>query len=92
MPIAIRRSKFSWKMNHAIKAVATPSSVRSSDAVAALVRARPNMSRTGPRTPPAPIAAASHGNSARETAISGAPVTTDCTMRRNPATPIPAPQ
>jgi hypothetical protein len=27
MPSAIRRSKFSWKMNHAMRAVATPSKV-----------------------------------------------------------------
>jgi len=29
IPSAMRRSKFSWKMNHAISAVAAPSSVRS---------------------------------------------------------------
>src|SRR5215471_12622263 len=85
MPIAIRRSKFSWKMNHAIKAVAAPSTVRRSEAVAALVRARPNISRSGPRTPPTPIAAASHGKSARERDVSGAPVATEGTMCRNSA-------
>ena len=41
MPTAMRRLKFSWKMNQAIGAVATPSSVRRRGAVAASVRARP---------------------------------------------------
>jgi len=59
MPTAIRRSKFSWKINHAISAVAAPSSVRRSEAAAASVRASPNISSSGPSTPPAPIAPAS---------------------------------
>ena len=63
MPSATRRSKFSWKMNQAMSAVAAPSNVRSSDAAAASVRVSPAIKRIGPTTPPAAIAPASQDSS-----------------------------
>ena len=72
MPMAMRRSKFSWKMNHAISAVAAPSRVSNSEAVAASVRTRPAISKSGPRIPPAAIAPASQGQSSRPSARSRA--------------------
>src|SRR5262249_28733088 len=93
MPSAMRRSKFSWKTNHAMSAVAAPSSVSSNDAAAALVRARPVMRRTGPMTPPAAMAPASQGNSERASATSGALEMSEAgTARRRTAMPMPAPQ
>jgi len=94
MPTAMRRSKFSWKMNHAISAVATPSSVRRREAAAASVRVNPVISRMGPTMPPVRMAPASHGNSRRPSATSGAldRDTTDRPRRRTMATPSPAPQ
>jgi hypothetical protein len=65
IPSSIRRSKFSWHKNHAIRAVAAPSNVRRSDAAAASVRASPHISSRGPATPPLAIAAPSHGTSFR---------------------------
>ena len=63
MPRTTRRSKFSWKRNHAMSTVATPSSVSKSDAVAASVRVSPTRSSTGPTTPPAMMAPESQGRS-----------------------------
>ena len=76
MPRATRRSKFSWKTNHARTAVATPSRVRSSEAAAASVCERPVMSSNGPTIPPATIAPPSHGISA------GAKRCFGCCLRR----------
>ena len=64
-PSAMRRSTFSWNTNQARSAVKTPSRLRSRDAAEAGVVRRPDMRRIGPRTPPATIAPASHGTSAR---------------------------
>jgi hypothetical protein len=94
MPMAIRRSKFSWKTNHAISAVATPSSVSISEAVAASVRESPNISSSGPMMPPTAMAPASQGSSARLSAASDAPrsAVIDRITRRSSAAPSPAPQ
>ena len=64
-PNAIRRSKFSWKTNQASSAVNTPSMFKSREAADAGVELSPDMRRTGPTTPPANTAPASHGTSAR---------------------------
>ena len=94
MPSSIRRSKYSRKTNRAIRAVPAPSSARRSDAVAAPVLSSPHIKRSGPRTPPAAIAATSHGASCPVKAACGAAV--ELAMRgmsrRTAATPIPAPQ
>ncbi len=94
MPNAIRRSKFSWKRNQAMSAVATPSRVRRSDAAAAAVRVSPTNRSTGAIIPPATIAPASHGISARpkptSLALGGGRM--EPPSRRSTATPTPAPQ
>ena len=94
IPSAIRRSKFSWNINQAIRAVAAPSNVKSNDAVAASVWSSPNISRRGPAIPPAVIAPASHGISLRLNVNlrSVRSRTVIRAMRRISATPIPAPQ
>ena len=94
MPSAMRRSKFSRKMNQAISAVATPSSVSNSEAAAASVRVSPTMRRTGPTMPPATIAPESQGRSALPSAVSLAAIgeIIDRPSRRKIATPRPAPQ
>ena len=92
MPATMRRSKFSWNTNHARSAVATPSSVRRSDAAEASVLARPSIKRSGPTMPPKTIAPVSHGQSRRASGASVPEATrTRVTLRRRPA-PTPAPQ
>src|SRR5436190_4697298 len=61
IPAAIRLSKFSLNTNQASAAVSTPSRFNSSDALDAAAFTRPHISNTGPATPPAAIAPASHG-------------------------------
>ena len=93
MPSAILRSKFSWKMNHAMSAVAAPSSVSRSDAAAASVRVSPTINNMGPAMPPAAIAPASQRMSCCRSGCSGAPEPmSEEASRRNSATPTPAPQ
>lgn len=56
IPKATRRSEFSPKTNHANNAVNTPSALSKSDAPDAGIPVSPNISSTGPTTPPATIA------------------------------------
>ncbi len=62
-PSSRRRSTFSRNTSQAMAMVARPSRLSSSAAVEAGVTARPSISRTGPTTPPATTAPASHGRS-----------------------------
>ena len=73
-PSRMRRSTFSRNTTQAIAMVARPSRLSSSAASAADVRARPNISSTGPTTPPASTTSASHGRSARRSGASAAPM------------------
>src|SRR5450830_539379 len=65
IPHTTRRLAFSLKTNQASSAVNTPSRLSSRDAAAALVLARPSISKVGPTTPPQPMAANSHGHARR---------------------------
>ena len=70
MPRAIRLSKFSRKTNQARSAVRTPSALRRSEAVEAVVPNKPHMRSTGPATPPKATAPSIHRQSLL---VSGAP-------------------
>lgn len=63
IPKTMRRSAFSLNTTHAMTAVSTASRFNKSDAVDPLVDSNPNISATGPRTPPKKIAPRSHGHS-----------------------------
>src|SRR5882757_6615147 len=65
IPDITRRSKFSWKMNHASSAVKTASRFSKSDAVDAALLASPYIRATGPTKPPKKMAPASQTQSAR---------------------------
>ena len=79
MPMAIRASKFSRKMDQASSAVKTPSRFSRSEDWTAVPAARPYMSNTGPMMPPAATAPPSHGRSCR---LSGASDSTCPANRR----------
>jgi len=65
MPSTMRQWTCSRNTTHARLAVNTASRFRSSDATDAGVRVRPTMSSSGPATPPARMAPASHGAAER---------------------------
>ena len=95
MPSAIRRSKFSWKMNHAMRAVATPSKSEHQRRGARFGACEARHQRgAGPITPPC------HDRAARATGMLRArqrgfwahAATTEGRTRRSTAMPTPAPQ
>ena len=90
-PAPTRLSTFSRKMIHAIAAVATASRLRSRDAVLACVVNSPTRRSAGPATPPARVAPASQGRSARESGVSIRLVRAPARIARETARPIPEP-
>ena len=90
IPSAMRRSKFSWKANHASSAVKTPSIFKSNEAVDAAVRARPIIRSSGPSTPPKRTAPANQGTSERvsEDSADDTPVS----RRKRIQRPSPSPE
>ena len=91
-PVPTRLSTFSRKINHAIAAVATASRLSKRDAVLAWVVDNPNRRRVGPATPPARVAPASHGRSARERGVSVRLARDSARTIRKTARPIPDPR
>ena len=91
-PVPTRMSTFSRKISHAIAAVATASRLSKRDAVLAWVLNSPNRRRVGPTTPPARVAPASHGRSAREREVSVRFVRDSARTVRKTARPIPDPR
>ena len=91
-PAPTRLSTFSRKMTHAMTAVATASRLRSRDAVLACVLNSPSRRSAGPATPPASVAPASQGRSARESGVSVRLVRGPAPIFREIARPIPEPR
>jgi hypothetical protein len=93
IPKAMRRSKFSLKMNQAIVAVKTPSRLSSNDADDAGVSFSPISSRIGPIIPPETMALPSHVISfARKPASRGFWKLNKCRVASQTVRPIPDPK
>lgn len=91
MPVAIRVSKCSRKTNQARRAVSTPSRFNRRETCEAAAPDSPSMRSPGPITPPATIAARSHGASALRIGASVAflPVTIERARRHPRPSPDP---
>ena len=91
-PSNSRRSTFSRKTSQAMPIVKRPSRLSSSEPEAASVRARPSISKSGPKTPPNTTTAASQGRSPARSGASGAGMPRAARPKCTAASPIPAPR